>query len=360
MTSPHAATYTTLTKGRRPYLYPNVSSSWVSCLSPSDSKSHHPHHRRSFTNYSQSFDDRLTRSLPISVFRMKFTLIVAAAAGVLAAPYGDHAEHASSVSVPVHHSVSVPAYEAPSCVPEASYPSVTPVPVAPEEEEEHEVHEVPAPSYSVAAPLQAPSAAPLPEHEVPESEHEVEHDTPLSKTIKDITVLVIEIKELVAGDVELIKSTLADPTSLIPAELLSIITTLKVHLSMIPTIITKKLLALLLKLTTTKLTEVDVKALLGLVDEIKFILTLVESCIEDMVAHLEADILKLVAKELKTVLDLILTTASPIVKFVLAVVGTVEGLTGLVAKVTAVVGEIEVVEGLTSKVLELVPVPLPL
>jgi hypothetical protein len=129
---------------------------------------------------------------------------------------------------------------------------------------------------------------------------------------------------------------------------------------MIPKIITKKLLALLLKLTTTKLTEPDVKALLALVDEIKFILTLVESCIEDMVAHLEADILKLVAAELETVLGLILSTAAPIVKFVLAVVSSVNGLTGLVDKVTAIVSEIEIVEELTGKLLKLVPVPLPL
>jgi len=298
---------------------------------------------------------------------MKFTLVIAAAAGAIAAPYiPSVSAPAHSVSVPAH-SVSVPAYAAPSCNPEEVKASVTswgaahPSAVPESEEHDHDEHEH---SSSVSLPAHTlPSAVPsVPEHTVPEHEEE-EVATPLSplaKTLKDLTTLIIEIKELVAGDVELIKSILADPTSLVPSELTSALSSLKAHLEMILKIVVPRLLALLLKLTATKITEVDIEAVLSLLDQIKFILKLVESCIEDLVAELEADILKLVAKELKTVLDLVLTTAGPVVKFVLAVVSTVNGLTGLVDKVTSVVGEIEVVEGLVEKVLALVPVELPL
>ncbi|KAK0622371.1 hypothetical protein B0T14DRAFT_563828 [Immersiella caudata] len=297
---------------------------------------------------------------------MKFTLVITAAAGAIAAPY------VPSVSVPSHsvsvpaHSVSVPAYAVPSYNPEEvkasviSWSATTPSAVPELEERDNEEHEH---SSSVSIPAHTlPSAVPsVPEHTIPVHEEETAAPlSPLAKTLKDLTTLIVEIKELVSGDVELIKSILSDPTSVIPTELTSAVSSLKAHLEMILKIVVPRLLALLLKLTTVKITQVDIQAVLSLLDEVKFILKLVESCVEDLVAELEADVLKLVAKELKTVLDLVLTTAGPVVKFVLAVVSTVNGLTGLVDKVTTVVGEIEVVEGLVEKVLALLPVEIPL
>lgn len=74
------------------------------------------------------------------------------------------------------------------------------------------------------------------------------------------------------------------------------------------------------------------------------------------------DVLELVASELKFILKVILLIAGPIIKFVLALLSLVKGLTGLVGAVTECVGEIEILEidvgGILTKITETVPLPL--
>lgn len=131
---------------------------------------------------------------------MKFSLIIAAAAGAIAAP------HASPllVSAPAYsvapaapsHSVSLPAHSVPSCKPdvEGVAPSVTPAwgAVAPTEAPEEEEHEIEV------------EAEPVPGHEVEvevESEHGHKKGGPVAEVCKTVFVVVEEVKELVAGDI---------------------------------------------------------------------------------------------------------------------------------------------------------------
>jgi len=219
--------------GHQPYLYPTLAV--MSCLSPSDSISHHPHHRHSFANSSHSFDTRLTHSLPPFPFsvkfclvsqqqatsiKMKFSLIIAAAAGAIASPLA--ARHLPSVSAPsgpAHsvsslpshshsvpsgpaHSISLPAFGTKSCgskrhsityIPSLAVAKPTGLPAAGgDDNDDSDVK----PSSVSAFEHSHPSGLPVPEHE---------HPTPeVGEVCKKVTVTVIEIKELVAGDVEVI------------------------------------------------------------------------------------------------------------------------------------------------------------
>ncbi|KAK0711844.1 hypothetical protein B0H67DRAFT_493803 [Lasiosphaeris hirsuta] len=121
--------------------------------------------------------------------------------------------------------------------------------------------------------------------------------------------------------------------------LLQAIISLKLHLQVLLSECVPKLQALVLSL----LVEVDLKAILSLVLEIKGLFLEIEGCLKHLVVTVSAEVLAVIAVELHACLAIIGPIAGPIVQIALSAVAALSvsvSVPGLVAQITAVAGDI--------------------